>query len=270
MNQTTAMLERFCMPPTSVETEFDRKVLADASVDRVEFEGHALHCYSWGRGRPVLMIHGWGSRASHLALLARHVARSGFRAVVLDGPSHGKSLKKGLQQSSMFEFGRALFAVASQLEPLYALLGHSLGGLAAFFGAAGHGKLADYRLNPERLVLISSPISINYVVRVYCQRENMNSAQERELAAELEQGFDFSISDYSALKAVGKVPKLMIVHDEDDDEVPFSDALRLHTASHASQMTVTSGAGHQKILVDRAMMRSVARFLAQSATRALP
>lgn len=266
MNTTANIVERFCTPPIPAETDFDQKVLAAAQIDRIGFEGQELHCYSWGEGKTVLLVHGWGSKASHLALLARHVARSGMRTVVIDGPSHGLSLKSGeMQQSSMFEFGRALAAVADEFGSPYALVGHSLGALASLFSSAGYGKFAPYRLNPERLVLVSSPLSIRYIIEVYCRREGMDRRQEQELTAELERGFDFAVEDYTAIQALhGIRAKMLIVHDEEDEEVPFSDAVSLHKRKAGSQLVVTNGAGHQKILANRAMLRAVEVFLNDS------
>ena len=263
MIMTAEVLEKFCTPPIPAKTEFDQKVLADARIDTIGFEGHNLHCYSWGEGKTVLLVHGWGSKASHLALLARHLARTGLRAVVIDGPSHGLSLKnEEKQQSSMFEFGRALSTVSAAIGSLYALVGHSFGALTAFFTSAGYGKLAPYQVRPERLVLISSPLSIQYVIEVYCRQEHMAAEQEQELKAELERGFDFSIEDYSALQALSGIrSKLLIVHDEEDEDVPFSNAVILHRSKAGSQLVATNGGGHQRILANRVMLRAVQGFL---------
>ena len=266
MNKTATLLESFCTPPTSDETEFDRKVMANAGIETIDFEDQILYCYSWGEGKTVLLVHGWGSRASHLALLARHLARTGFKAIVIDAPSHGRSHKRGKKpQSSMFEFGRALSTVTAEMGPLYALVGHSLGALAAFFTSAGHEKLAPYQVRPERLVLISSPISIKHMIEVYCIREGMDSEQERQLTTELEQGFDFSVADYSVLQAHNRIrSKLLIVHDKEDVEVLFSDAVSLHEDQAGSQLITTKGGGHHRILADRVMLRAVQDFLYES------
>lgn len=262
MNKTTSLVESFCTPPPSAETEFDRKVLADARTKEINFEDEVLRSYSWGEGESVLLVHGWGSRASHLALLARHLARSRFGAVVVDAPSHGHSLKSGVQQSSMFEFGRAISAAASEFGPLYAVVGHSLGALAALFASAGYGKLAPYRMSPDRLVLISSPLSIRFVIDVYCRREGLDSGQQKTLTDDLERAFDFSVSDYTAVDALVNISsELLIVHDEEDPEVPFSAAVNLHAAGKGSRLVATRGAGHEKILADRTMLRSVREFL---------
>ena len=84
----------------------------------VRFEARTLITYTWGEGKGVLLAHGWASRASHMALIARGLARRGFRAVAFDLPAHGRSrFHGGSPLSSGFEFGCAIRAVADARVP---------------------------------------------------------------------------------------------------------------------------------------------------------
>src|SRR5271157_2657553 len=97
------LVEQFCTPPRQEDTDFDLKAFADAKNLDIEFEGRILKGYSMGSGKNILLIHGWGSRASHMALLARYLANNGFHVLVFDGPAHGCSRRKGKKDlSSMF------------------------------------------------------------------------------------------------------------------------------------------------------------------------
>lgn len=257
------LVERFCTPPTIQETEFDQKAVADAEILKFEFEGHQLTGYAWGEGKHVLLAHGWGSRASHLSPLGKMLARLGFRVTAFDAPAHGRSLKHTeLQQSSLFEYCRALSMVANTLSPLYALVGHSLGAASAIFTAAGHAKLSEYQITPERLVSISAPENVSRMITLFCQQNNLGNAAEPILTQGLEQAFNFSIADYSVIQALQQVTvPILFVHDEDDDEVPVSSAYQLKQARDDARLVFTRGAGHQRILANRTMIRAVKDFL---------
>ncbi len=68
----------FFKPIPFEENEIDKKLLLSAEEFDIPFEGQVLKGYRWGKGRSVLLVHGWSSRASHMAFLARHLAKCGF------------------------------------------------------------------------------------------------------------------------------------------------------------------------------------------------
>jgi len=256
------LVEQFCTPHQEQETDFDRKVFAEAQVWDFEFENRILKGYSMGKGRDVLLVHGWSSRASHLALLARYLAHNGFHVLVYDGPAHGNSRRKGQKDmSNLFEFGRAISCAAKNKDNTYAVIGHSLGATAAALTMAGLGKLSKYRIAAEKLILISAPECIATIIENYSRSRNEMSAMA-ELTQSLEHAFDFNVSDYSlslALKSLNT--RVLIIHDEQDEEIPVSEALKLKAATENSKLVFTRGSGHRKILINREMHRAVRDFL---------
>jgi pimeloyl-ACP methyl ester carboxylesterase len=256
------IVERFCTPPLMSETDYDRKAVAATKIVEVPFEGYRLTGYVWGSGKSVLLAHGWGSRASHFAPLGRTLAKVGFQVLAFDGPSHGRSLKDGQKQhSSMFEFCRAIATVASTIQPLHAIVGHSLGAAAAAFTVAGHAGLSSYKTFTERLVLISSPANVARMIEHFCQKEGIEE-KVGELTKGLEREFRFSVSNYLLPPALSNVEaSVLLVHDEQDEEIPIADALSLKDARDDIHLVLTQGAGHQRILANRVMIRSVKNFL---------
>jgi pimeloyl-ACP methyl ester carboxylesterase len=256
-----ALVEKFCTPPRIEETNFDRRAFHAAEARNVSFEERMLKCYSMGEGKIVLLAHGWGSRASHMALLARSLTSGGFRVVTFDGPAHGNSRRTDVADTSnMFEFGRAVSRVAGEYGPIYAVVGHSLGALAAAFAMAGTGRLSDYRFSAEKLVLISAPEDLSRVLENFCRTNGMDSTET--LRQSLEGSFGFRVSDYSLSGAVGILhAKILVVHDEQDEEIPSSDALNMKKRNEGVELVLTRGFGHGKILICREMFKAVRDFL---------
>lgn len=258
-----SLVQRFCTPPLSALSDYDARVLADSEKRDFPFEGGSLQGYSWGAGKTILLVHGWGSRASHLAHLGRLLSKAGFRAVAFDAPAHSSvngTPKK--QTSNMFEYCRAISAVAEAAGPLHAVLGHSFGAITALFAAAGLLAFRDRRIAVESLVLVSMPPNVAMVLDSFGRRNELDSAQRAELRASLEEAFAFAVDDYSADRALqGLSAKVLLVHDTDDEEFPISKTRSLHAAFPRTRLFVTSGAGHQKILMNRAMMGVVREFL---------
>ena len=256
------LVEQFCTPPEYEETDFDKKAFAKAAKLNIEFENRILKAYSIGTGPNVLMAHGWGSRASHLVLIARYIANNGFRVVIFDGPAHGKSKKTDdKDMSNMFEYGRAISCVAKNIGNIYAVVGHSLGAITMALTISGIGQLAEYKFYAEKLVLISSPISVSRVLENYSRnRDEINLLPE--LTYGLENAFSFKVSEYNLFSTLQYISsKIMIIHDEEDDEIPVSDVLLLKKKYNKILLKLTKGFGHHKILVNREMLNSIKEFL---------
>lgn len=262
MSQTesTDILDHFCTPPATPETDIDQKVFADAEHLDIPFEGQSLKGYAWGEGPLVLLAHGWGSRASHLASLGRILAKAGFRVLAYDQPAHGQSLKRGkANRSNLLEFCRAISTVARA--PLFALVGHSLGAAASALVVGGSPVVPHARVTTERLVLISSPASVMSIISQFFRMTGLHERRD-ELNREIEAGYGFALDAYAVDPALSRcAARVLIVHDPDDGEIPFSDALMLRKACPSARFVETKGAGHREILGNRSMLKAVREFL---------
>jgi pimeloyl-ACP methyl ester carboxylesterase len=105
---------------------------------------------AFGRGTPIVLLHGLGSGSEDWLQTARHLARH-FRVVLVDLPGHGES-----DMPEPFSLDRAVAALDLALADIPGgppiLVGHSLGGLIAAAEAIDH---------PERvrgLVLIETAL----------------------------------------------------------------------------------------------------------------
>ncbi len=250
----------FCTPPSPEETESDRKALEGTTEGSIPFEGTRLVTYAWGGDKAILLAHGWGSRASHMALLGRGLARKGFRVVAFDGPAHGRSRLPGESPlTSGFAFGRAIHAVAEAMGPFHAVVGHSVGASAVVWTAVGVGLLASYRIHMEKIVLLSCPPGINQFIMNFCA-QNGGSTEELKRGLELE--FSCCADDYEVgglLPRIG-LPILMI-HDESDEEAPVRTAIDAARDVKGVQLVLTKGLGHNRILASREMLRAALSFL---------
>ena len=256
------IVERFCTVQQQNETEKDIKLLNNPKIEEFVFEGISLKGYSWGSGRNILLVHGWESRASHMAFIGRDLAKNGFHVLAFDAPAHGSSLKaEGINKSNMFEFCRAIKRVADHLQPLYAVIGHSMGATSAAFAAAGHERLSEFKIVPEKLVMISPLTGVEAMAQRYCHNSGIPGKIE-ELIEGLENEFKFSRENYYLPDVMRKINSgILIIHDEDDEEIPVSDALKLKNAANSAEFLMTKGSGHQRILINREALRKIKGFL---------
>jgi pimeloyl-ACP methyl ester carboxylesterase len=258
------LVAQFCTPPAIPITESDQKNLNASEKIEIEFEGRILDAYCWGKGRTIILTHGWGSRASHMAFLARYLSEAGFRVIAFDSPAHSSLRTEGIKDNSnMFEFCRALYTVVKKFGPVYAIIGHSLGAAATAFTVSGFGRLSHYKIEVEKIVLISAFFDGNSIIRNFCVNHEKGISIFDELKKGLETEFDFSADYYSVAEALKNVDKeILLIHDENDEVFPFSEAKLIKEANPGISIFSTKGYGHYKILVNRTIPGRIKEFLA--------
>ncbi|PVG82294.1 alpha/beta hydrolase [Nocardioides gansuensis] len=224
----------------------------------VHAQRHAVRGLYWGRGPAVYLVHGWGGRADQLAAFVEPLVSAGHRVVLFDGPSHGDSEPGALGpgSTSAIEFGRALDAVAARFGRASAVVAHSMGAVATLLSLK-YGWLAT-----ERLVLLA-PMS-----RLSTHRDALFSAlgvgprttRRTDRLLERRVGHPIEEFDLARLGAeVDPVPTL-VVHDRDDRMTPHA-ASELWVESWPARLVSTEGLGHQRLLRDPGVVRTVTDFV---------
>jgi pimeloyl-ACP methyl ester carboxylesterase len=266
-----AAFNQFSTPPRgpaelAAEAKLHEKLgplLAQAEATRLGTPDAFIQTYLWrteqatSRGR-VLLIHGWTGQALMMGLFVRPLLQAGFDVVAVDLPAHGRSTG---QRLNMPIGARAVLAVADQLGPFTGVVTHSFGGQIAALALEG-GPPIGRRFIADRLVTVACPNSL--------QRLTRNFGQGFRFPTELQTRFEARISDAAGrlietvktgdMLAVAGLPVLAI-HDDQDDEVPFTEAEAI--AAHCPNVTLIpmAGLGHRRIIVTSAVIRAAIRFL---------
>lgn len=242
----------FCTPPRHAPRESDEAFLATGRQFSVVSEAQELAAWEWGQGRTVVLVHGWGSRAGRFSAMARALAEGGFRVVAYDGPAHGRSTGR---LASLPEFARALGAVGRSVGPVHGLVGHSLGGAAAILA------LRD-GLHAERIVLIASPADVIRFSTAFANHFRLPPATRVALRRNLESRLKTRWDDLHLPTIVRSLPTAaLLLHDRDDDDVPFTHAEEIARAWPGARLVPTLGLGHRAILRDPAVLQQTVTFL---------
>lgn len=99
----------------------ERMIHAAARVEVVE----GVVSYAWGDGRrPVLLVHGWRSRASRYAGFVTRLLELGYSPVAYDAPGHGDSPGPIV---SILGHQRIIRRLEERHGPFEGVIAHSLG-----------------------------------------------------------------------------------------------------------------------------------------------
>lgn len=244
----------FCRPPRYAARPAEEAFLATGTRDTVRSEDQDLAVWKWGQGPAVVLAHGWGSRAGRFSALAGSLVEAGFQVVLFDAPAHGAS--KG-EQASLPQFSRALRAVAEAAGPVYGLVGHSLGGAAVSL-AMSSGLAAN------RVVLLAPPADVVLFSHAFAEHLRIplraHDAMRRNLESRLKVRWEEL--HIPTLARTMSAPAL-IVHDRNDEDVPYAHGEEIADAWPGAELLATSGLGHRSLVRDPEVIRRTIAFLTE-------
>ncbi|MFF8595320.1 alpha/beta fold hydrolase [Streptomyces sp. NPDC015220] len=239
----------------------ERELFDRAETGHVEVGGRRSVTYRWGDGtRPVLLVHGWQSRASRLSDFVPGLLDRGHSVVAFDAPGHGDSSGR---DATILDYRTVITTLHDEFGPFDALVAHSLGALASFY-ALKHGVKA------QRIVTISGVCDFDYLVDEYCSalrlRPRLKTELHRRIARELFPGTPPERTPFSATHATEDVhAPMLVIHDEDDSRIEVAQGRRLAAAfAGRARLVTTNGLGHRRILGDPEVVRTVLDFVADA------
>jgi pimeloyl-ACP methyl ester carboxylesterase len=240
----------FLTPPRHGVPRREAAALSSAEPFALRHRGHALRGWTLGGGPAVLLVHGWGGRSGQLAPIAHALAAAGCTAVAFDAPAHGRS---GGRTTSMVGIADAAAEVAARFGAR-AAVGHSVGGAAIAFATANGLDLAAAALvSPPR----TPAAFVDAAASALGLSRSVRSALDERLARQV--GVRLEAVDVARC-APESPPPFLVVHDEQDDDVPLAAGAEVADAWRA-RLVVTSGLGHRRILRDASVVSEVVAFV---------
>lgn len=252
--------EMFLTPRRRPRPEAERALLRSATALRVPFRGAHLPAWTWAppgdEGAPVaILVHGWESRGAQLGAFVAPLVARGLRVVAFDAPGHGDA---PLRRASVVEHARALVAVMAHVAPggVHAVVGHSVGGAAALLATR-------FGLRAQRLVLLAPPTSPARFIAGFSRMFRLDERIKTGMLLRLEARYGIPIADLDVrLDAAGLEQPVLVVHDEDDAVVPWSDGVAIAGATPHGELMTTRGLGHNRVLQASEVVARVAAFVA--------
>lgn len=218
--------------------------------------------YSWGDGeRPVLLMHGWESRASRFSAIATALRERGFTPMAFDAPGHGEATSRG---SSIPVYA----AVAAELQRRHghfaAVIGHSFGVSGAFY-AVKQGVTVD------RLVGVAGGCDFDFFAEEFGRRLGLPARVVRDIQRRADRALAAVGDDPARRLSVDDRPELvqvpiLLVHDRGDRSVPVGQSEKAAAAyGDRARLVVTEGLGHSRLMHDETVVKEIVEFVAESA-----
>jgi pimeloyl-ACP methyl ester carboxylesterase len=238
----------------------EARALAEARTGHLTVNANKVVTYRWGDGRrPVLLVHGWESRASRLAGFATALRDKGLTPLAFDAPGHGESAGR---TTNILEYREIIRQLSAGYGPFEAVVAHSFGFAATCLA------LRDAEVRADRVVGIGGVAELGYLVEGFCAGLGLHDRLKRELRRRTQDMFLPDERDvwrrFSATHRPEEIGlPILLVHDDNDETVPVAQSLAV-AAAHGdrARLVTTRGLGHRRILADPDVVSLVAGFAA--------
>lgn len=233
--------------------KWEIKAYEKADRKTINVLGKKVQVYTWGNGKPVIFMHGWSGRGTNFYHFIEKMNAKGYQVLAFDAPAHGHSEGK---RTSFVEFVETLKQIENVFGKASGYIGHSLGGMGVYVWA--------YRTQVTvPVVMIGSPAEETYIFKTFFRRLNLSQDSTSILKKWVtgETGFDFDKELPLYNKPLVDPARLLLVHDENDTDCSYKEAVCMHKANPGSSLMLTKGLGHIRVLKDPRVIDRVVDFI---------
>lgn len=245
----------FCTPMPGSRRRALATAGAGAREGRIPVDDHHITTYVWGDPdtQPyVLFAHGWSSHGTRIAAWLTGLREAGYAVVAFDQPAHGRSPG---HEATLPDFTHHLLAVGAHHGPAAAVIGHSLGGAATTLALARG-------LKAERAVLIAPAADPVAATERFARMMWIGANLCERMFAYFEQRIGISFQSQQAHVNAPHIGRpALIVHDLEDQDVPWSEGERYARYWPDARLLTTHGLGHRRVLDDNGVIQAGLRFL---------
>ncbi len=255
---TEKTFELFCTPYSGKPKRKAPPIFHHAEKLSFEIKGLTVRGWKWkpehANGKKVLIVHGFDSCSYKFDKYIHPLNKEGFEVVAFDAIGHGISDGKTINALILKD---SLLKIDEVFGPLYAIMAHSFGGLAAALAAEQMGRL-------QRLVLIAPATETSTAIDNFFRFMKLGDDIRKEVERHIVMLAQQPISHLSVNRAVKNLQlPILWLHDEEDPICTYEDVkpAMVEPLEHL-QFHITKGLGHSKIYRDDMVSKKIVDFIA--------
>lgn len=213
-----------------------------------------VKCWKWGEGPGILLAHGWNGRGVQLFHFIAPLMKSGFSVMALDAPGHGASAGK---TSSYFEYTDAVRHLLSSCPDL-----DIRGAIAHSFGGAAVVNAMHKERRELNAVLVSPALKLFGIFYGMFSASGVPVPLLQRLIADYEKRFGYDFKADEPYRLLSKISsELLIVHDRQDETIPYAHSAEACRKFQHVLLHPTSGLGHKQVVAHPATVAFICDYL---------
>ena len=249
----------FCTPHAAKPPKKSPPVFHKADPLSLRSGVNMLRGWRWKaehpNGKKVLIVHGFRSYAWKFEKFIPLLRKEGFEVIAFDAPAHGHSEGKLI---NAYIYKQALLDIEAAYGPFYAIIGHSLGGLATALAAEEMTET-----HQRKLVLVAPATETGSAIRNFFSILPVEQKVEQAFEEMILELSGKPISYYSVSRVAREInTQILWVHDKHDTICPFADVQPLLSEDLPNtRFLVTEKLGHSRIYKEQWVVKEIIQFL---------
>ncbi len=246
----------FCTPYSGKPVRPEPTNFQEAQKISFIFEDLTLRGWHWQpkapNGKKILINHGFDSFSYRFEKYIYPLLKAGFEVFAFDAPGHGISDGKTI---NALYYSKSMIVFNNTYGPLYGIMAHSIGGLAASLAAEHLPKL-------EKLVLIAPAVETTTAIKGFIKFLMLGSDIKDALTDYIVEFSKQPITYFATSTAVQKltIPTFWL-HDTEDAICPFEDVKPVQALNLPHiEFYITTGLGHSKIYREGKTVKAIINF----------
>jgi pimeloyl-ACP methyl ester carboxylesterase len=246
----------FCKPYSGKPKRKEPPVFHHAKKLSFQFEKLTIRGWQWApeksNGKKILIVHGFDSCSYKFDKYIQPLTHEGFTVLAFDAPAHGISDGKF---ANAFMLKNCMLEIEKIFGPLYGIMAHSMGGIAA-------ALFAEEIKTLQKLILIAPATETQRAIDNFFKFVPIRDTIKNELTEYIIELAQQPLSYFSVARSVQTLttPTLWI-HDEDDWICPIEDILPIKNLDPTHvKFHITKGLGHNKIYRDNKVSKKIIDF----------
>lgn len=205
-------------------------------------------------GGKILLVHGWNGRGSQFHHIAKECHNAGFDVTAFDLPGHGKSTSS---RCSVPEVISCIDHLSGEIGPFDHVISHSIGSIAALNSVRGENDF-------KSVVTISLPsLTIRPLFTDFVRMFGLPEKRYTDIMfGYYEKKYGQRVSSLDPVGFAGGLHvRSLIIHCKDDMDADVSSSEGLHKEVSNSEILLTEGLGHRRILRAELVSDKIVDFL---------
>jgi pimeloyl-ACP methyl ester carboxylesterase len=227
---------------------------SDVRRGQLQVNGETIATYVWGdpATQPyALLLHGWSSFGLRFLPWVDALRALGLAVVTFDQPGHGHSSGS---LCTLPEFTATARAVGRHYGNAALAIAHSLGGAALAFAQ-------DEQWRAEKCVLVAPAADMHAAAGRFFRLVRLGEHLRQPFFAWHRQRTGIDVDDLQIARRVRDYGQpCLVVHDLDDEDVPWGEGERYARHWPGARMLTTQGLGHRRVLDAPEVVAAVVAF----------
>ncbi|WP_335974404.1 alpha/beta hydrolase [Gaetbulibacter jejuensis] len=230
-------LALFSMPLKGKATEEQTEFLETSFREELMYDNIPIMTYRWvGKNKTILLLHGWESNSARWKNLILNLKKKDYNIIAIDAPAHGKSGGTSFNAMLYSEF---INVAVLKFKPEI-IIGHSVGGMASIF--------FQYKYQIpfiKKFILLGAPSEFKDILGRYTKMMGYNQRINTKINSIILERFGVKPEEFSSSEYIKQNnSEGLIIHDEQDQIIPYKDALLIKSSFKNSKLITTQGMGH--------------------------